>query len=383
MSWNKIKRYSGMSFGRPAIVGSSQINRTIRSFKRRNPPSAWKTMFGLGGGPTGRLRTRLGKRRGSTLPKRRRVRRRLIRRRGKVSKSGLLYRSILKHGLTQPAIELDTDHGSLAQIGNNLQAYCQWYGFQLETTPAIYDRILTAASNAAIGSVNINQEVFFESCKNSVTFRNAGNHSCVVQVFKCYPRVDYLVYAGHTVGGLNPTLLQSGFTDTTTEAKATSAIAYNDWNATPYMSPAWCGIFKMKPVMKRVLQPGEQTMIRHSKKLLRKITKTQMGVGGASSFASLYEHMRRNGPVYLVKVYGDLSHDHSLITTPMTSATDLHVTRGGFQVDWVKTTKFEYRAPFVTPTRVQGYYTKLPQNILAVNEKQMTTDVPQEAFMSA
>lgn len=296
-------------------------------------------------------------------------------------KSNMLYTSILKHGLTQPAIEVDNAHGSIAVLGDSLQGVCAWYAFELETTPAQFDRILSASQNLAIGSVSQNQEVWFDGCRNQVMFRNNSQHCAQVTIYKCYPRMD--ITTAHSVSGANPVTLQQGFSATAQENKAGFATFYNDYNSTPYMSPNWCSLFKVKPFRNKFLQPGESLMLNHKRSLGFLIKKSSAGLTTTDSFAGAYNHMRKNGPIYLVRVRGTVVHDESLLAYPLSVNSDMHVTTGGFSVDWVQSSKLDYRAPFIAPTRVQGTYTRLPSAITRVNTVQYTTETPLEQIAGA
>lgn len=367
-NWNKIKRYAGMAFGRPAVVGGAQINRKIRNWIRsgykstRDPPKKGTRRplrFSKFGG-----RRRYGKR---LRPKMRRMKRRA---------GGALYRTILSKGLTQPATELSATSGNISSIQDNIQGNCSWYSMPMETTPAIFDRILSASQNLAITGVSIVQEVFLDTVKVQLNMRNNSSQDCNVQIYKCTPRIDLATASG--IYGSDPTLFTSGITSLATEAKATSLPNYYDQNVTPYMSATWCSMFKIKPLVKRFLKPGEEIKLRRSRKVGYVIKKSKYGIATGESFAGVYDHLKRNGPIYLIKVTGSIVHDESTISYPLQSGTSTKVTYGGFNVDWVQNVRINYRCPFVTPTRVLGQYTELPSNLLRTNADQYLANVAGE-----
>ena len=264
-------------------------------------------------------------------------------------RQGLLYKSVLKHALTQESIEMDSYNGTIAKTGSNQQHTCQWLSLAVETQPATFDRILAASINTTITSVNLNQQAYLERVDNHVDFRNNGLVDAMITLFMCYPRADYSWNDGNKVYGANPQLLIDGFTNTLEEYKATSLVAFSDFNATPYMSPPWCSMFRIKPIKKRIMKPGTQFRFNYKKAINYIIKKAKYGLINTDDFAGKYDHMRRNGPLLLVKVEGTVAYDGSLragsastsSTSSFPSGTDstYHATIGGYVVDWVMSTK--------------------------------------------
>jgi len=371
--WGKIKRYSGMSFGRPQVVGGEFYNRKIRNYiksgyKSTRDPVRGKTrstgpFSRRFGGTGGRFkRSKVGRLRGVARKRR--------------NYNGGLYRSVLAKGLTQPATELSALSGNISSMQDNTQGNCSWYSMPMETTPAIFDRILAASQNLAISSVSIAQEVFLDTVKVQLMMRNNSSQDCNVQIFKCYPRVDLSVSTGVT--GSDPTLFTSGITSLAQEAKSTTLPNYYDQNVTPYMSSQWCSVFKVKPYIKRFLKPGQEIKLLHSRKVGYVIKKSKYGIGTGEGFTTAYDHLKRNGVIYLIKVTGSMVHDESTISYPLQSGTSTKVTLGGFNVDWIQNVRINYRCPFATPTRVLGQYTELATNLLRTNADQYLANVAGE-----
>jgi len=298
-------------------------------------------------------------------------------------RGNVLYKSILKHGLTQQAIEMDTYNGTITKAGNNQQGTCQWLALAMETTPAVFDRILSASSNVAIGSVSLSQQVFLESVSNYVDMRNAGGHDCILTVYKCVPRFDIPI-SEPSVYGSNPQQLIDGFTHAIEENKATSPVAYTDMNATPYMSTSWCSMFKVKPIMRKFMRPGVQVRIKYRKNINYIVKKSKHGLINTASYEENFEHTRRNGPIYLFKVEGTVVHDSALLTIPTTSTSSFpsgtestyKATTGSFIVDWLYSMRTVYRSPYLTPTRSQGSYHLTPDITNYTTEKQYLTTLP-------
>lgn len=351
MSWKGIKRYSGMRFGRPAVVGYGKIDRTIRAFKRRNPPSAWKTMFGLGGGPTGRLKSRLGKRRGTVLRRGGGYKRRKVSRMNKGKH--LMYRSALKNVLCQPSVEKESFAFNLNRLGNSLVFYKNWYSLNMGLQPSDCDRMLSGMTNLAAASVISSTELYFDGLSTQVTFRNNGNMDCIVSIYKCNLRKDFPSSVG-AITGASPAVLNSGFSDMVQESKSTTLPLVTLATSTPYGSPAWCSLFKCKKIYNKQLKPGDQDSKRYVVKRGKVIKKASYGLATADTFAGKYAGFRGQC-VYLIGVHGAICHDESKVIAPLAN-TDLTPTYSGFNLDCIVDRRITYRSQLVTTTRTAGQY---------------------------
>lgn len=101
----------------------------------------------------------------------------------------------------------------------------------------------------------------------------------------------------------------------------------------------------------------------------------------ASSFSANYSAFQHNGSFLLVKVEGDLVHDESLVAYPLAN-TDLHVSTGTFNVDWLCTREIKFWTPPVSSNQYIGI-----DNALSVmtrnHEDEFTTFAPNEVPQSA
>jgi len=376
--YNKLKRYSGDRFGRPAIVGSRKINASIRAYKRRNPPSLWKTMFGFGGGPTGRLRTRLGKRRAGTAIRRNGgKRRRLTRmRKGK----HLVYRSALKNVLCQPSVEKESFAFNMNRLGNSVTFYKVWYSLNMGLQPSDCDRMLSGMTNLAANTVVSSTELYFDGLSTQLTFRNNGNMDCIVSIYKCNLRKDFPLSVG-AITGAYPAVLTTGFNDMVQESKSTSLPTFTLATSTPYGSPAWCSLFKCRKIYSKELKPGNQDSKRYVVKRGKIIKKASYGLATADTFAGKYAGFRGQC-FYLIGVHGGISHDESKVVTPLNN-TDLHPTYSGFNLDCIVDRRITYRTQLITTTRTAGQYGYPAPTTTLANQDMWQENAPAEAVGDA
>lgn len=297
--------------------------------------------------------------------------------RRRIYKSELKYKTTLKHSLTNPVTEHYDQGFSMNNMGDNKQYLVSWYSVAVEMTPTITDNMLASSSGAVITSVSTNQEIFFDHISSCLTGRNNAGHPCQVKIYKCMPRRDIL-QSHQAITGANPLMFQQGFADMGVESKATFAQAYNLPSATPYGSGQWCSMFKVKLILSKTVEPGEQIRLNYKRKVGYPVKKSQYGLPTSGSHAGLYRHMKRCGPLYLIRVQGCVTHDESLVAYPLAD-TDLHATWGLYNMDWILEKWAVYRAPFVGPTRLAGDYETASHTFTKANDGLFTTENPNEA----
>jgi len=377
--WKYRSARSGFKYGRPAVVGGSSINRKIREFQKRNTPSAWWNLFGGGGGPTGRLATRVRGRRLARGNGRKIMRKRRIVRKYNSGKMAI-YGNTLKHIMCQPSVEKDSLAFNMNRTGNSVTGYKEWYNLSMSISPADCDRMLSGSTNLAATSVISTTEVFCDGGSTQLTFRNNANTDAIVSIYKCIARRDISANS-HAIIGANPSLFTTGFTDIPQESKSTTKPGYTANTSTPYGSPAFCSLFKIKKIYAKTLLPGNQDSVRYNVKKGRLVKKASYGLSTSQSFGTTYLAFKGQC-FYLIGVHGGIVHNQASVVTTMTN-TDLSPCTGGFNLDCLVDRRVTYRTPYVTTTRAAGQYGLVSPAITAANQDEWHENAPAEQAIGA
>lgn len=311
----------------------------------------------------------------------------------KKSKGLVMYKSVLKHGLTEPRVIVDDFKFNMNNIGNNQEAACQWRCEPLETYPLVYDVLLASAANAAIRTVSIDQELYFENALCNLTFKNNSAHEGRLEMWICYPRRDLPKYTINGIlpaillsspFGANPPMLLDGFTMSTQTLQTVSVLPANYVSSTPYNSSTWVSAFNIKKKCNKLLQPGQSVTYRHLMKMGYKLKKSTSGIPTANAFSDHFHLQRKNGPILLIKASGGVVHDEALavLSYPQNN-TNLNPTLGTFNIDGITQRRFTFRVPHGIPTRQIGLNNQLPANILQADEDMFVERQPEEKAQEA
>nr|AOV86223.1 hypothetical capsid protein [uncultured virus]AOV86284.1 hypothetical capsid protein [uncultured virus] len=281
-------------------------------------------------------------------------------------------RNIALNSCASP-INLTTEYCfTLANLGTNLQNKCSWLA-QQAVAPGVLDTVLAACSNDVITNVPPQYKGYLERVAMSMQLKNASNHRTDVTVYKLYARRD--MPAGFAdLLGLNPAFLQNAFTNVTQSASAARLKAYNEHGADPFESQL-TSFFKIKKVLRKFMEPGDFFTIVQKVKH-RVVSKAQFGIQITnSSIGSAWDHLKKFGPIILIRAQGPIVHDEVKGAPPVTDSVlnAYDVTAGSYAVDIFF--KRHYRlwgSDVVASTNVPAYgmtTLALPNAITLANEK--------------
>lgn len=277
------------------------------------------------------------------------------------------YSGALKHVLTRPHTIQYQTAGNLAQLGTFKQGKCQWYGFSM-IQPSYIDNMLQNAGQTG-SNVQELQEVFFEQASQKLQFKNNSDRGAQLTVYACFPRKDMSATQSLTPIGLNPSLLQDGFTNMVTTSLASSALAYDQYNASPFNSTNWCRMFKIKMVLNRYLEPGQMHVLNSSLKTRKIFDKARYGVKTADLISTDYAYLRDCGPIFLVRAQGTIAHDETTVTQPLSSGSAT-VTASSFNIEWLRIQDISIRCPYVSAQRQTGNFSSLLASAMTGSNEQ-------------
>lgn len=290
-----------------------------------------------------------------------------------------MYSKTLKHILCEPRSKKYTVATNIADIGTNSQGNCAWYVFR-GLSPSDYDTMLAEGYGGAIATVPASFNVLRDICSLQTTLKNNSDRQCDLTVWKCTARRD-IPSSVANVSGVNPALLLQGFTDASV-ISGTSAIAYNDYGSTPYLSPAWCSLLNTKQVVHKSLVPGEQIVLKQCVKKPVVISKQKFGITATGSIAAAFKYLRELGSFLLIRVQGSIVHDESTVAYPLSSGA-LTVSTSGFNLDVLNEYSYTYRVPFSIPTRQTGQTAVLTSTMALGNEQGFNTQAADEPSTGA
>lgn len=198
-------------------------------------------------------------------------------------------------------------------------------------------------ANSSTAAASDAKRFYLSNKKVRHEFRNACNTACELQWYQLTPRRDIpatnvpaiapsssLAYATGGIAGA-PLMYTQGFTDEV--AITGNKIAQNDIAATPFMSPALCSLFKIRPLEFIRLEPGE-TYQRHEEfKGPLMISYNKFGLMGnaTNTIAGSWEVLKQT-PLLFCYLKGTPSHDIS----------DMSIVQEGLaQVDYIQTFSYE------------------------------------------
>jgi hypothetical protein len=252
--------------------------------------------------------------------------------------------------------------GNVNRIGDNTQNQCQWYAFDYccGNGPKMLDLGLYAAKASTTTIGTDFPEVWFERSYQTIQFRNAGNESLEVAIWRCTPRTD-MPQTTQGLKGLNPTQFTEAFAATDAEVVPNArAITYNDWCATPFNSPLWCRMFKCKMLTGKTLGVGDGFKLDCNLKKGFVVSAARFGctggVAGATTNTVIFDqwrHLRCLGPILLMRVRGTVFHDES--TTGGSNPTVTVGQTGSFSLDFAVKCTAVFRIPYNIATRTQNF----------------------------
>lgn len=289
------------------------------------------------------------------------------------NKRMIKYGKTLQHIMTEPKQNFQQSSLHLSSMGTNSQAKCQWY-MDSPLNPSTFDLLLQQAAQTGGGTsgVDLDQECFIKDSAMTMNTRNNGSHGCQLTGWILFPRRDIPSAESYSIYGINPTILQQGFTDQINPATGPSStqVLYTQYNATPYNSSILCKTFKIKNFFNVWLEPGAQHNIKCFWNRGLIIDKARYGTKMSRGISQDYGCLRDCGPLVLLRVQGTPVHDESQFTVPVSSGTG-NVTASGFNLDVVMQWKINSLCPYVTATRsLQNLDSStLPANITAANEQ--------------
>lgn len=313
------------------------------------------------------------------------------------------YMGTLKDILSDPRTDMVNIAVSVNNEVNNFQGQCGWYGWRAFSLGDM-DNMLSQGYNAnlvtgtapvgggaitaslvdggiPIASVPSDYEVFFERATMETIMKNSSSQQVRLTLWECYPRKDLPIGVSNPYG-LDPQLLQDGFSDTVPDNQAggsgagQNAILYNSYGATPFMSGDFAGCFKIKQLHNCVIEPGEQLthQLKHNGSFL--LSKRSFGVKSASSIGATYTYTRKQGTLMLLRVEGMPVHNESAVTH--TGRNDnTQVSTGTYALDIVQTKRFSYRVPFKTEQRRTGYTSTSLGTYTLINEQAFQEYAPE------
>lgn len=114
--------------------------------------------------------------------------------------------------------------------------------------------------------------------------------------------------------GLNPTMLQTFFSQVSTASEAARMPAYNEHGADPFKTDI-PKFFKIKQKVNKFLEPG-QFMNLNVVQRNKEFTKAKFGILETnSSIQATWDFLRFCGPIYLIRCQGPVIHNEDQIST--------------------------------------------------------------------
>lgn len=253
-------------------------------------------------------------------------------------------------------------------VGNEVK----WYAFR-SMSADVLDNAQEAVQND--DTPNVFLKIFFQCAKGSIELRNNGASGCRLDCWRCTPRFDFPAISGlDTIIGSNPEFLTDGFSAATAliaENKETTTQSGTQIGASPYDSVTWTRFFKIRYHQGHDLRVGDTCKIQTDLTKGFTFSKAKYGcivrTAGVPSFdttiASVWNHLRAWGPIYLVRVHGTLMHDEADLAGAFAKGgiyTDFHI-------DWFQRNKFTFKSPFLESDRNQGRFSTALTTVAAMS----------------
>lgn len=304
----------------------------------------------------------------------------------------MLYRSALKHVLTKPVVLTYEAKQNISKMGDNLQNYCQWYGFFPTWHATHVDAHMAAQAGAAIATIKPDFQYFLDKVQTFLQFKNMSNSRCDVTLYKLYPKRD-IPAAAPAITGVNPQWVQDGFAAAQQNlAVVPGAVPaprlqpYDEHNADLFMSSNMAEFFSIKKVLRKFMEPGQFVILKAKDFKGHVISKNRLGLQQTTdTYAGEYRHQRWQGPIWLFRIQGSQTHaaPGGVVPLPLNN-TDLSVTMSGFNVEfYIRTKTASLGAVGTQPIQATAMMTDVLPRFIAANEAGWEVRVAQNQPMEA
>lgn len=300
------------------------------------------------------------------------------RRMGRLGRRSNWLRKYLK--LSPPMHLKKQEVWNITTAGDNLQNKCAWLCIprilqcnDLDLACNRAGRRETAQANLVTGDVTVSggartenyigagastyhrneEKVIVSRAQRWIQFKNQCNKRVDVQYWIIMPRRDITQHWENPTGlgsmfGTNPPWIARMFDAQHNPPLTTNAYLVNDrlqaWdehNADPFMS-AMPKFFKIKKMGRKFLEPGVFFKLHFKMKKMMYLNTVADGLttdttdpssGAIDAYQAKYKHMRKQGPLLLVRCQGSATHDASTATMPLVSPATITMTMSGFNVE--------------------------------------------------
>lgn len=299
----------------------------------------------------------------------------------------MMYRTALKHVLTKPVVLTYESKQNISKMGDNLQNYCQWFGFFPMWRTFIIDDHFAAQAAAAPNTIKPDFEFFLDKCETFLQFKNMSNTRADVTMYKLYPKRD-IPAAAPAITGVNPQWLVDGF------AAAQQNIAvvpggsyvprlqpYDEHNADLFMSSNMAEFFSIKKTLRKFIEPGQFVILKAKDNRGHVVSKTKLGMQVTTdTYSTEYRHQRWQGPIWLFRVQGSQVHavpPPPAVVLPLNN-TDLSITMSGFNVEfYIRTKTSSLGAVGTQPKQYTAMMSDILPRFVVANEQNWDVRIPQ------
>lgn len=199
---------------------------------------------------------------------------------------------------------------------NNQNGKAQWFKFPSVTMPEM-DRLMDLAFNTLGVTSGYTANVHW--MKGRMEFRNNTNRPVNFEVYQLTAKQDiplnaYSLLSGgmtYYVSGWDLMSDNSNFIVPTDPASVLDQISWDDKFNSIYDFVNVRELFNIKLQDVRRLNPGDTVQYNHGLNHFQLETLQEPINGSAVTYTSTYYHMQKAGPVYIVKMYGDIVHSET------------------------------------------------------------------------
>lgn len=292
------------------------------------------------------------------------------------SSQGSKIRAALDSILTEERVHIYEQQGYIRSshpttlVGNEVK----WYAFR-SMSADVLDNAQKAVQND--DTPNVFLRVFFQSAKGHIELRNNGASGARLDCWRCTPRFDFPAVTNlETIIGANPTFLLDGFSAVAPlleEDKDTTSQSGQQIGASPYDSVTWTRFFKIKYFQGYDLRVGDTCKLQTDLTRPFQFSKAKYGCivrtgdplapNFDTAIATVWNHLRAWGPIYLVRVQGTIMHDEADLAGAFAKGgiyTDFHI-------DWFQRNKFTFKAPYTQSLRRQSRFSAALATVAAAS----------------
>lgn len=231
------------------------------------------------------------------------------------------------------------------------------------------------------------------SVKQWMQIKNQANKRCDVTVYVLKPRRDILTTWVGSGGlqGLDPVWLQRMFGAAHQPPILDNAHGaylvpdrlqpWDEHNADIFMSDA-PKFFKIKKIQRKFLEPGAFFKMKFRRKKPIWLNTTTDGVDAGSTYQAFYNHMRKFGPLLLIRSQGSQVQDASTATMPNASNVTITMSMSGFNVQIFRELDWHFRGLGENMAKFKHAIVTDPLAQFAVaNEQNFELQVPNNVAM--